>query len=192
MHVELTGEAPRGHRRRRGGPRRARALGRRSRGDAAQRRRSSHGSPISSEPVYGVSTGFGSLATVHPARAPRRAAALADPLPRRGHGTAGRARGRARDDAAARSTLAMGSPAFGRRRRDDPRAAQRRAHAGRPRVRFARLLAATSRRSRTCALALIGEGDVRDRRRRADRRGRRARAERARAGRRSPRRRDWR
>ena len=55
----------------------------------------------SEEPVYGVSTGFGSLATT-PIPPQRRgaASALARSLARCRHGAAGRARGGARDDAA--------------------------------------------------------------------------------------------
>ena len=54
------------------------------------------------EPVYGVTTGFGSLATTtHPGRADGRAAAGAHPLPRRRHGSRGRAGGGAGDGAAA-------------------------------------------------------------------------------------------
>ena len=65
--------------------------------------------PHPNEPVYGVSTGFGSLATRRiPADAPRGAAARAGPLARRRHGPAGRARGRAGDDAAARADAGDG------------------------------------------------------------------------------------
>ncbi len=95
----------------------------------------------SDEPAYGVSTGFGSLATVRiPARAPRGAAAGADPLARR------RRWGRRCEREVVRAMMLLraryaGDGLLGRApggRRDDPRAAQRRHHAGRARARIAR------------------------------------------------------
>ena len=126
----------------------------------------------SPEPVYGVSTGFGSLATV--AIPAERAGELQRALVRSHAAGMGppvepevvrammllRAR-----------TLAMGySGVRARGRRDDPRPAQRRAHAGRARARLAR----RERRPRPARALRAG----------ADRRGRRARRPALRRGRR--------
>ncbi len=94
------------------------------------------------EPVYGVSTGFGALATRHIAAAgPRAAAAQPDPLARRRRRPGGRARGGPGADAAAAAHPGHRPhrrPARDRRRLR--RDAERRDHPGRPRVRLARLL----------------------------------------------------
>ena len=103
------------------------------------------------EPVYGVSTGFGSLATtrIPPDRREELQRALRA-LARRRHGPAGRARGRAGDDAScARARWRWAAPARGR---SSPRRCSRCSTPGSPRScpstgRSAR--AATSRRSRT-------------------------------------------
>ena len=84
-------------------------------------RRSTRWSPAG-QPVYGLSTGFGSLATtfISPERAPRPAA-LAHPLPRRGRRRRRRDRGRARDDGLAPHDPVQrrlrGAPATARRLR---------------------------------------------------------------------------
>ena len=91
-------------------------------------------------PVYGVTTGFGSLAdTVIPHERTGRAAGRAGPVARRRHGRHRRARGRAGDAPAARPQPGDGPlgrpPGAGR---PAAGAAQRRPHAGRARARLAR------------------------------------------------------
>ena len=122
------------------------------------------------EPVYGVSTGFGSLANV--AIPPDRREELQRALVRSHAAGMGppveREVVRAMMLLRAR-TLAMGySGARPDGRRDDPRAAQRRHHAGRPRARLAR----RQRRPRAARPLRAGA----DRRGRGRRRGRRAAA----------------
>ena len=100
-----------------------------------------------------------------PGRAPRRAAAGADPLSRRGDGSAGRARGRPGDDVPAGAHARDGL--LGReagRRRGDRRDAERGTYARRPRARLAR----RQRRSGTARTLRAGA----DRRRRGLRRRR--------------------
>ena len=150
-----------------------------------RRRRSSSGSPQSDEPAYGVSTGFGSLAQTRiPAE---RRAELQRALIRShaaGMGDAGRARGRAGDDAAcAPASLAMGrSGARPVLAETIAGAAQRRAH---PVVPEHGSLGASGDLAPLahCALALIGEGEVVRRGRRARPGGRGARRGRHRAAR---------
>ena len=118
----------------------------------------------SGEPAYGVSTGFGSLAQTRiPAERRDRAAARADPLARRRHGPAGRARGGAGDDAAARAhrwRWATRAPA-----RSSPRRSSRCSTPGlTPVVPEHGSLGASGDLAPLahCALALIGEGEVLD------------------------------
>ena len=106
----------------------------------------------SDEPVYGVSTGFGSLAAApNPRRSPPRASAVPDRLACRRNGTAGRARGRPSDDGAPGALARDGvlGRAAGGWRVADRRHAERRHHAGGSltTARWAR--AAIWRRSRT-------------------------------------------
>ena len=119
------------------------------------------------EPAYGVSTGFGSLATVP--IPPARRAQLQRSLLRShaaGMGAAGRARGRAGDDAAARA-----DPGDGLLRARGPRSPRRSLallNAGlTPVVPEHGSLGASGDLAPLahCALALIGEGEVVDRRR---------------------------
>ena len=118
----------------------------------------------SGEPVYGVSTGFGALATryIDPDAA-RAAAALAGPLARGRVGPRGRARGGPRDDAAA--ACARWPPATPA---SDPATAQAYAdmlNAGiTPVVHEYGSLGCSGDLAPLahCALALMGEGDVRD------------------------------
>ena len=119
----------------------------------------------SDEPVYGVSTGFGSLATRRdpaPSGARSCSARWSARTPP-GMGAAGRARGRAGDDAAARADARDGP--LGRaagRRRDDARAA--RTPGSTPVVPEHGSLGASGDLAPLahCALALIGEGEVAD------------------------------
>ena len=129
----------------------------------------------------------------HPARAARPAAAQPDPLARRRVRARGRARGRARADAAA--AVDAGHRAHRRAAWGPRRPTPRCSTPGSPRscTSTARSAApATSRRCRTVALALMGEGEVRD----ADgdaAAGRRGAARRTASSRSSsPRRRAWR
>ena len=122
----------RGHRR--GPPQRTRHCQRRgARRDGASRR---HRNTLDrqDEPVYGVSTGFGSLARVRiPIRAAHRAPEGACSLARVRDGSADRARGRPGDDGAPRADARDGLVRHAAGRGTDDRGRpQRPDHAGRP------------------------------------------------------------